>query len=109
MVKNLCSTEEEVVEKTDVDILIKMMTELGISMSNGDTYKLILWNDDVNDMVYVATALFEICELDSQECVKVMLEAHEKGKAVAKSGDYEEVIKMKEQFDLRKIQTSVEK
>ena len=51
MIKNniINSTMEEV--ETDIDSLKKLMTELGISMSTEDSYKLILWNDDVNDKI----------------------------------------------------------
>lgn len=107
MIKNNSSVIEEV--ETDVETLKKMMSELGISLSNEDTYKLILWNDDVNDMLYVITALSDICELTKEECVKIMLDAHENGKSIAKIGTFDDMNSMKDALNLRKINASVEK
>lgn len=100
-------TIEEV--ETDIDSLKKIMDELGISMKGEETYKLILWNDDVNDMMYIIMSLSDICKLSNEECVKIMMEAHEKGKAVAKTGTYDEMVSMKDGLNQRLINATVEK
>jgi len=95
-------------EETDVDSLKKLMNELGISSSTEKSYNLLIWNDDVNDMMYVVESLSEICKLPSEECVKIMFEAHINGKAVAKKGSYDELVVMKDELNLKKINATIE-
>ena len=46
-------------------------------------YAVILHNDDVNEMAYVARALLKsVPELSQEEAVRIMLEAHNTGTAV---------------------------
>ena len=46
-------------------------------------YAVILHNDDVNEMTYVARALLKsVPELSQEEAVRIMLEAHNNGTAV---------------------------
>ena len=94
---------------TGTDELTDLLNDLGIQKSDGDKYKLILWNDHVNDMMYVTVALYEICKLKDEECVRVMLEAHEKGKAVVKTGSEDELMEMKKGLNERNIEATVEK
>lgn len=112
MIKNsniLDSTIEEVEIETDNESLIKLMNELGISMKNDDVYKLILWNDDVNDVYHIINSLSEVCKLSNEDCITVTYEAHKNGKAVAKKGSYDEMVKMKDSLNIRKINATVEK
>lgn len=104
------NTVEEVDIDTDVDqdSLTNLMNEMGISFSSETEYKLILWNDDVNDMLHVALALYEICDLNNEEAMEIMMEAHLKGKAIAKSGSFEDMNNMKQALNKRKIEATVE-
>lgn len=95
--------------EVDNDSLTELMNELGISMSNDEQYKLIIWNDHVNDMVHVSVALYEICGLNNDQAIATMLEAHKNGKAVAKKGSKEEMMKMKQGLNDRNIEATVEK
>ncbi len=88
--------------KTDIK------TDLGFDEVVEDTYKLLLWNDEVNDMVSVMVALMDICGLTEQESFAIMMAAHNNGKAVAKVGDKKEIETMKKSFDMRNIETTVE-
>ena len=46
-------------------------------------YAVILHNDDVNEMTFVARALLKsVPELSQEDAVRVMLEAHNTGKAL---------------------------
>jgi len=92
----------------DTDSLTDLLEELGIKMSTEGSHKLLLWNDEVNDMLHVVLALYEICGLDNEEAMRIMLEAHNKGKAVAKSGTEEEMMKMKQGLNDRGIEATVE-
>jgi ATP-dependent Clp protease adapter protein ClpS len=92
----------------DTDSLTNLLEELGIKMSTEGSHKLLLWNDEVNDMLHVVLALYEICGLDNEEAMRIMLEAHNKGKAVAKSGTEKEMMKMKQGLNDRGIEATVE-
>lgn len=106
---NSIRNDSNVMEDVDTDLLTDVLNELGIQKSTEKEYKLILWNDHVNDMVSIVVALYEICKLSNEECVKVMLEAHKNGKAVAKKGSFEELKGMKEQLNKRNIEVTIEK
>ncbi len=45
-------------------------------------YKVILHNDDVNDMLYVVDTIFRLTPLSAEQAYKKMLEAHKRGAAV---------------------------
>ncbi|MEI6754071.1 MAG: ATP-dependent Clp protease adaptor ClpS [Paludibacter sp.] len=72
-------------------------------------YNLILCNDDVNDMLYIITALYDICDLDKEKCTELMFEAHENGSAKVTSGTFEEINAMKELLIAKNIIAKVEK
>ena len=92
----------------DTDSLTNLLNELGISKATEENYKLLIWNDDVNDMLYVILALYEVCKLNNEESMRIMLEAHTKGKAVVKSGTLEEMNAMKIGLNDRGIEATVE-
>jgi len=94
---------------TDTTHLDEVLNELGISRATKGEYSLLLWNDDVNDMIHVVLALYEICKLENDDAMRVMMEAHNKGKAVAKTGSLEEMNKMKQGLNDRGIEATVEK
>ena len=93
----------EVKKKTLHDIL----TDLGIKKE--DIYVLLIWNDDVNDMIDVTIALMEVCKLDAQASFNVMMQAHKNGKAVAKRDGYQILEVMKQGLNDRKIEATIEK
>jgi ATP-dependent Clp protease adaptor protein ClpS len=45
-------------------------------------YKVILHNDDVNDMLYVVDTIFRLTPLSAEQAYRKMLEAHKTGLAV---------------------------
>lgn len=98
-------------EETDTESLTRLMMEIGIEMSpkDDDIYKLLLWNDDTNNMEYVMTCLIKVCKLTVEESFSIMLEAHTKGKAVAKTGTYDIVMSMKEALNKMNIEATIEK
>jgi ATP-dependent Clp protease adapter protein ClpS len=99
---------EVIIPETDTDDLTKMLEEVGISTNNGG-YNLILLNDDKNDMLTIIVALYQICHLSNEKAKAVMLEAHEKGRAIAKTGTLEEMNEMKKALNERNIGADVEK
>jgi len=101
------SNQTEVKENdVDVDHMTDLFNELGL-IKNVES-KLILWNDHVNNMQDVVIALFEVCKIEGQEAIKIMYEAHTKGRAVAKTGSREEMIIMKNGLNNRNIEATVE-
>jgi ATP-dependent Clp protease adapter protein ClpS len=100
--------DNDVDSDVDSDSITKLLNELGIGVEKDGEYKLIIWNDDVNDMLYVALALYEVCQLNNEDAMKIMMEAHDKGKAVAKSGSLEEMKRMKQGLNDRGIEATVE-
>lgn len=113
MVNNIDSESNSVIveEQIDTESLNKLMDELGIKMSskNDDVYKLLLWNDEVNSMEYVMECLIKICKLTVEESFTIMMEAHSKGKAVAKKGSYDEMVSMKDALNKMNLEATVEK
>lgn len=101
---NLADTDVE----TDNDSLTRLMNEIGISMSDDNEFKLLIWNDDVNDMLHVVLALYEVCQLNNEDAMRIMMEAHNKGKAIAKSGSQDDMIAMKIALNIRGIEATVE-
>jgi ATP-dependent Clp protease adapter protein ClpS len=102
MANNLQTPELDTSDITDI------ITKLDLKLFNEQPFNLILWNDHVNSMDHVAVALFEICELSPEDCIRVMLEAHDKNKTIAKSGSEEEMLGMKKRLNERHIEVTIE-
>lgn len=92
----------------DIDQLTEILDEAGILMAPENLFALILWNDDVHDMIEIVLALYEICGLDNEKSMSVMLEAHHKGKAVVKTGEFLEMRKLKNGLNSRGITATIE-
>lgn len=93
---------------TKTDIMTDLLNDLGIKKSEDSEYKLIIWNDHVNSMIDVIVALFEVCNLTPEESQRVMLEAHNKGKAVVKKGSLEYLKVMKQGLNDRNLEATIE-
>lgn len=108
--KMMADVMKSVTNNTDVDTdsITKVLNELGIKSSNDNEYKLVLWNDHVNDMLSVLVALFEVCKLPNEKCMEVMMEAHTKGKAVIKTGSFDELNIMKTGLNDRNLEATIE-
>ena len=59
-------------------------------------------------MMCVTEALYNICKLNEQDSFAIMLEVHNKGKAVAKSGTEKEMTEMKDALNQKLINAEVE-
>jgi ATP-dependent Clp protease adapter protein ClpS len=109
----IASVSNQMASTADADVdtnsITEMLNELGIASANDSEFKLILWNDHVNDMISVLVALFEVCKLDNEKCMQVMMEAHEKGKAVVKTGSFDELNVMKTGLNDRNLEATIEK
>lgn len=95
----------------DTDSLSKLMEEMGIALSTqGEiVYKLLLWNDDINSMEHVLISLIDICGVSGDDAYRIMIEAHSKGKSIAKTGSYEDMNNMKDALNKKMIEATIEK
>lgn len=100
--------ENIIINESSVETQINVATDFGFKAVHPENYKLILWNDDFNDMVYVMTALNKVCNLSPEESFMIMLEAHTNGKAVAKIGVLEEIKSMKDSLNQLNIEATIE-
>lgn len=94
--------ETKIKENTITDLL----NEFNIELSKD--YNLILWNDHVNDMMYVVSVICELCEIDYMVAINFMMEAHKNGKTIVKSGSEEDMKLLKDKFNSKNLEATVE-
>jgi ATP-dependent Clp protease adaptor protein ClpS len=71
-------------------------------------WNVLLHNDDVNDMVYVAETITELTTLNRHDAVLRMLEAHEKGSALLLTTHREHAELLCEQFASKHLTVTAE-
>lgn len=71
-------------------------------------YLLILWNDEVNNMIFIALSLCEILDMDYDSAYEIMYNAHNKGNAIAYLGNLDDVIEKHNRFSESGIMTTIE-
>ncbi len=91
----------ETKEKTKEDIKPKV--------TNDEDAILIVFNDDFNTFDFVIQSFMEICKLTYEFSSKLAWTIHTKGSAVVKTGEYEELKKMKDLLVDRGIFAVVQK
>ena len=69
--------------------------------------KLIVFNDEVNTFDHVIRTLMEICNHDAIRAEQCTLIIHYKGKCTVKSGEYEELVPMRQAICDRGISAEV--
>jgi len=90
----------------DTSVLEDVKTDKLVDYSK--LYNILIWNDDFNDMGWIIVALKDICEVDDEQAYEIMKEAHDNGKASAKTGEYDELVLMQKKFSDREINTTIE-
>lgn len=71
-------------------------------------WKVLLHNDDVNDMVHVVTTIVALTPLNQDSAVNRTLEAHEKGVALLLTTHKERAELYKEQFETKGLTVTIE-
>ncbi len=71
-------------------------------------YRVLLHDDDVNDMGYVVEKILELTVLEFQDAIEKMLEAHETGVALLLVTHRERAELYAEQFATYKLSVSIE-
>lgn len=63
-----------------------------------ETYKLVVFNDDVNTFEHVIETLQEVCDHTPEQAEQCTLIIHHKGKCTVKQGDWEKMAQMRNQI-----------
>lgn len=71
-------------------------------------WKVLLHNDDVNDMLFVITTIIELTRLTRPAAFKAMLEAHTRGVALLLATHREHAELLAEQFASKKLTVTIE-
>ena len=73
--------------------LNEIMERMGITFS--EEFNLILHNDNINDMLHVVLSLSDVCRISYENSMRIMMEAHTKGRAIVRNGNIDELHYMK--------------
>ena len=71
-------------------------------------WKVLLHNDDVNDMLYVVDTIIELTTLNRHDAVLRMLEAHKMGLALLLTTHREHAELLRDQFDSKRLTVTIE-
>jgi ATP-dependent Clp protease adaptor protein ClpS len=71
-------------------------------------YKVLLHNDDVNDMAYVVRTIMDLTRLERGEAVERMLEAHKSGLALLLVTHKERAELYIDQFKSKRLTVTIE-
>lgn len=71
-------------------------------------WKVILHNDDVNELDYVIETIVVLTRVTEQDAMRLTLEAHEKGAALLLTTHRERAELFQQQFSSRKLTVSIE-
>ncbi|MFN7396274.1 MAG: ATP-dependent Clp protease adaptor ClpS [bacterium] len=74
-----------------------------------DQYKVLLHNDDTNDMLFVVQSIVQIAHLPTPRALKVMLEAHNTGLGLVTITHQELAELYREQFTSKGLSATIEK
>ncbi len=71
-------------------------------------WNVLLHNDDVNDMLYVADTIIELTTLGRREAIARMLEAHKRGLTLLLQTHREHAELLQEQFASKRLTVTIE-
>ncbi len=71
-------------------------------------WRVLLHNDDVNDMLYVTQTIMELTALKRQDAVERMLEAHTRGITLLMMTHREHAELLSEQFASKRLKVTAE-
>jgi len=71
-------------------------------------FKVLLHNDNINDMLYVVRALIELTHLDKERALEVMFEAHMAGLSLVLVTHKERAELYQDQFRSKRLAVSIE-
>jgi ATP-dependent Clp protease adaptor protein ClpS len=71
-------------------------------------FHLVVYNDEVNTFEYVIITLIEVCGHSHEQAEQCTLQIHFKGKCSVKNGDYDDLVKMRNEICRRGISAEIE-
>jgi len=88
--------------------VIEEEKQVGRDVSPESLYQVILYNDDVNEFVYVIHSLIQVCVPSVQLATKICMEAHETGRAICYVDSKDKCLQIKRQLETFGLTCSVE-
>lgn len=89
--------------KIDIDVL----DDIDEAIENINLWNLVVFNDDINTFDHVIETLITVCNHTPEQAEQCTLLIHYKGKAVVKSGDFDELAAMRNAICQRHISAEV--
>jgi ATP-dependent Clp protease adaptor protein ClpS len=77
-------------------------------MEDTKTHKLVLYNDDEHDFLYVIACLIQCCKHQPLQAEQCALITHNNGKCTAKTGDFLELLDIKDSMEELQLKTEIE-
>lgn len=77
-------------------------------MEDTKTHKLVLYNDDHHDFLYVIACLIRFCKHEPLQAEQCALITHNNGKCSVKTGDYIEMLELKADLESLELVTEIE-
>lgn len=77
-------------------------------MEDTKTHKLVLYNDNQNDYLYVIACLIRYCNHNPTQAEQCAVITHNVGKCSVKSGDYLEMLDIKSDLEELRLNTEIE-
>ena len=71
-------------------------------------HQLVVYNDEVNSFEYVILTLIEVCDHTAEQAEQCTLMIHFKGKCGVKSGEFDELVSMRNEICRRGISAEIE-
>ena len=72
------------------------------------SHQLVVYNDEVNSFDYVIVTLMEVCEHSPEQAEQCTLQIHFRGRCGVKSGDFDELVSMRNEICRRGISAEIE-
>jgi len=82
--------------------------DIDVLTDEGNSYILVVWNDDVNTFEWVIQTLIEVCGHSAEQAEQCAMIIHFKGKYGVKEGDFDTLKPMCEAICDRMIQATIE-
>lgn len=76
-------------------------------MENTKTHKLVLYNDDNHDFLYIIACLAHYCKHDIIQAEQCATIAHHKGACSIKSGDFIQMLELNNKFEELDLKTEI--
>lgn len=100
---NVPPQEQEEVLKPDT-----LVQEKEYSPANDEPWKTILFNDEHHTFDEVIVQVMKAVKCDFEKAKQITLEAHFKGKSIAKSGEFEECLKASNILEEINLKTEIQ-